>query len=236
MRKNIILLAFFIIIIYLSFFIINRYLDIKTINNIIFNNYKFKIEYTDLILINKYKNPKIRRVSNNNNYLVYLYNTHQSEEYINKSIGYQFNPPVTINNYIIKDDLNNSNIKTISEERSISDIRYKLALNYAGSYKASRVYLEDIKNKYPSLKYFIDIHRDSLSKDRTTISINNKDYASILFIVGLENSNYKDNLSFTSKINDLLNKYYPGISKGILKKSGRGVNGIYNQDFLLILF
>ena len=33
-----------------------------------------------------------------------------------------------------------------------------------------------------------------------------------------------------SKINSLSEKYYPGLSRGIYKKSGAGVNGIYNQD------
>ena len=31
-------------------------------------------------------------------------------------------------------------------------------------------------------------------------------------------------------INNLCNKYYPGLSRGIYKKEGAGVNGIYNQD------
>ena len=83
---------------------------------------------------------------------------------------------------------------------------------------------------YPSLKYFIDIHRDSLKKDKTYIRIGDKDYAKVLFIVGLENENYNENLEFTNKINDKLNEYYPGLSKGIYKKEGPGVNGVYNQD------
>ena len=33
-----------------------------------------------------------------------------------------------------------------------------------------------------------------------------------------------------NKLNTLSEKYYPGLSRGIYKKSGPGVNGIYNQD------
>ena len=33
------------------------------------------------------------------------------------------------------------------------------------------------------------------------------------------------------KINNQLNEKYPGLSKGIYKKEGTGVNGVYNQDF-----
>lgn len=91
--------------------------------------------------------------------------------------------------------------------------------------------MEDAKLNNSSLKYFIDVHRDSLKKDRTTVTIGDKDYAKILFLLGLENPNYNENLEFITKINDKLNSLYPGLSKGILKKSGAGVNGVYNQDF-----
>ena len=91
--------------------------------------------------------------------------------------------------------------------------------------------MEEKKQEIPSLKYFIDIHRDSLQKEKTTITIEDKNYAKTLFIVGLENPNYQENLLFTTKINDCLNVKYPKLSKGIYKKQGAGVNGIYNQDF-----
>ena len=38
-------------------------------------------------------------------------------------------------------------------------------------------------------------------------------------------------MSFTEKINEKLNEKYPSLSKGIYKKEGEGVNGVYNQDF-----
>ena len=43
--------------------------------------------------------------------------------------------------------------------------------------------------------------------------------------------NYQENLAFTEKINNKLNEKYPNLSKGIYKKQGKGVNGVYNQDF-----
>ena len=52
-----------------------------------------------------------------------------------------------------------------------------------------------------------------------------------VFPIGLENPNYEKNLQFTTLINDKMNEKYPGLSKGIYKKGGEGVNGVYNQDF-----
>ena len=60
----------------------------------------------------------------------------------------------------------------------------------------------DKQNTYKSLKYYIDIHRDSITKDKTTVIINNKSYAKILFLIGLENPNYQENLIFTEKLNN----------------------------------
>ena len=79
-------------------------------------------------------------------------------------------------------------------------------------------------------KYFIDFHRDSVSYDKTTIKIGEKSYAKLLFLIGLENPNYQKNLAFTEKLTTLLDEKYPGLSKGIYKKGGVGVNGVYNQD------
>ena len=164
--------------------------------------------------------------------IIYLYNSHPTEEYQSSTFGeFSLNPTVIISNYILEDIFNKNGYHSLVEERSVSDVLDQNNWNYASSYRASRMFLEDSIIKYPSLKYFVDIHRDSVTRDLTTITIDNRDYAKILFIVGLENNHYEENLSFTEKIDDKLNEYYPGLSKGIYKKEGPGVNGVYNQDF-----
>ena len=183
---------------------------------------------------NKYINTTTKEVvlKEDNSPLIYLYNTHQSEEYKPSTYAeFSINPTVIMNNYILEDIFNKNGYKTIVEENSISDILNNNNWNYSNSYKASRILLEKSIITYPTLKYFIDIHRDSLPRDKTTITIDDEDYAKILFIVGLENNNYQSNLEFTEKINNKLNELYPNLSKGIYKKSGPGVNGVYNQDF-----
>ncbi len=165
----------------------------------------------------------------NSSPLIYLYNTHDTEKYASNNL-FQFSPNVTMIKYILKEVFENNNKKTLVEERSIKAILNKNNWNYANSYLASRIYIDEVKNNYPSINYFIDIHRDSLKKDKTTITIGDKSYAKLLFIVGLENANYEKNLEFTKKINNKLNEKYPTLSKGILEKQGPGVNGIYNQD------
>lgn len=164
--------------------------------------------------------------------LIYIYNSHQGEEYASSTFAeYTVGPTVMFADYIFQDVLKKNNYISIVEEASVKEILNINSWKYAYSYMASRLLMEDAKGKNPSLKYFVDIHRDSLEKGRTTVEIDGKMFAKTIFLIGLENDNYEENLSFTEKINNLLNEKYPGLSKGIYKKGGPGVNGVYNQDF-----
>ena len=164
--------------------------------------------------------------------IVYLYNTHQSEEYA-KSNNQEYNvkPTVMTVSYMLRERLNNNNIPTIVETNDITEFLRTNNWNYASSYKVSRILMEDAKSKNNSLMYFIDLHRDSVNKNISTINIDNKNYAKILFIVGLENPNYMENLALTESLNNMFDRKYPNLSRGIYKKQGKGVNGVYNQDF-----
>ena len=164
--------------------------------------------------------------------IVYLYNTHQLEEYKQENQeSYNVTPNVMMLSYIVREKLNDKGIPTIVEENDVSAFLQANNWSYASSYKVTRLLMEDAKTKNPTLKYFIDLHRDSVSKSISTATINEKSYAKILFIIGLENPNYQENLTVTTTINNMLEEKYPGITRGIYKKEGKGVNGVYNQDF-----
>lgn len=164
--------------------------------------------------------------------LIYIYNSHQTEEYRASTFAeYDVRPSVMMADYILEEVFQKNSYPTIVEERRISEVLANNNWKYVYSYRASRVFLEDVIVMHPSLKYFIDVHRDSLEHDRTYINIEGKDYARTIFLIGLENEGYEENLAFTEKINNKLNEKYPGLSKGIYKKGGPTVNGVYNQDF-----
>lgn len=247
-KKSIYLIFLFLLTIYLTY----NYLDTKTINieqkelvKYILNKDKtsYLVKKLSNLFIPKnflkktyYTNEKKKKLEKEltitKEPIIYIYNSHQTEEYMPTSfVEYSVRPTVEMNNYILEEKFEKEGFTTYVEEERIKEILNKNNWNYAGSYLASRTLLEKRKQEYPSLKYFIDVHRDSLPKSRTTVTINEKDYATILFIVGLENKNYQENLSFTEKINNKLNEKYPNLSKGIYKKEGEGVNGVYNQDF-----
>lgn len=165
------------------------------------------------------------------NPLIYIYNSHQLENFSTQGLDiYGITPNVLMASYLLREKLNKRGISTIVEDANLTEFLSLNGWDHSGSYNASRIFLLDKKNKYSSLKYFIDLHRDSISKSVSTVTINNKNYAKVLFVLGLEHKNYQENLKTMEEINNLFNKYYPGLSRGIYKKEGSGVNGIYNQD------
>ncbi len=163
--------------------------------------------------------------------LVYIYSSHQKEGYsMDNMEDYNVVPDVFLASHIMQEKLDNIGIKTIVLENDITAYLNDNKLDYSYSYVASRHFLKDDLNKYPTVKLFIDLHRDATTKEASTVVINNKSYAKIMFVVGMEYDTYEKNLHTVNLINDKIKKLYPTLTRGIMKKAGIGVNGVYNQD------
>lgn len=163
---------------------------------------------------------------------VYIFNTHQTEGYNSNFLeAFNINNTVYLASHILGEYLSDLGVATIVEENSIIDVLNTNGWKYGYSYKASRILLENAYKKNPSLDFFIDLHRDAASYDRTVTEIDGKKYAKILFVVGLEHENYEPNLQLAKKLNEKIKKIAPTLSRGVLEKKGPGVNGKYNQDF-----
>ena len=203
----------------------------------IFNNPELMIKKE----LNLYKTKKLSKNSNtksntfnyieNEEVLVYIYNSHQGEKYAYEYLeDYNIIPDVKMVAHMIEDNLKNIGIKCAVEDADILSYMKEKNYNHAQSYIASRIYLEEAVKKYPAAKLYIDLHRDAATHSVTHTTIDGKDYAKVLFVVGLENPNYKKNLQITENINNIIKNKYPTLTRGIMQKKGPGVNGVYNQD------
>lgn len=169
--------------------------------------------------------------SNKDNPIIYIYNTHQLEEYKKTNTEeYSVIPNVLMASYALRERCNKKDMPTIVETSDIAELLRINNYSYDRSYDITRDLIISARDNNKTLKYFIDLHRDSINKDLTTLINNNKSYAKVLFIVGLENSNYKNNLTLMDSLCNEMNKSIKDICRGIYKKQGEGVNGIYNQD------
>ena len=188
----------------------------------IYNGEESKAEYT----------PDPNPSENASSPVIYLYNTHQGEEYNGDVLSeHDLVPTVMLAAYRLRETLNNEGINTMVETNKISEVLKINNWNYASSYQASKLLLNDALNKFSTLKYFIDIHRDAIPYESSILEYNGKTYAKILFVIGVDHEGYLENLNLAEKLSQVLNQKVPNISRGIMKKGGNGVNGIYNQDF-----
>lgn len=97
------------------------------------------------------------------------------------------------------------------------------------AYKVVRPHLQQelAANNY---QLVIDFHRDAVGKKITTLETGGETYAKIAFVVGAEHPGYEWNLAYAEALHATLNGMLPGISRGVMKKEGAGVDGVYNQD------
>lgn len=164
--------------------------------------------------------------------IVYLFNTHQTEEYGKDYLEpYSIKPTVMLTSYMLREQLNDLGIPTIVETREVKKVLNENGWKYGKSYMVSRTFLESSKQENSTLKLFIDLHRDSGTHKSTTIECGNTNFARVLFVIGLEHDTYEKNLSNATLLNNKIEERCQKLSRGIMKKSGKGVNGIYNQDF-----
>lgn len=176
-------------------------------------------------------NPHVDEKSIDKDPEVFIYNTHQGERYMGNGLeGYNITPGVMMASYILQNKLADNDIKSLVLEDNISEYMNLNSMDYSKSYIASRKFIEGPISDNSNLKLILDIHRDSISKDKSTVIINNKSCAKILFVIGEEYDNYNLNLDMTSKLNNMIEEKYPNLTRGVLTKGGKGSNGVYNQD------
>ena len=144
----------------------------------------FNLSAPDNLIKMAFEKNKEKPVVSSSKPVVYIYNTHQSEEYARGSLAYyNITPTVYMAANILKKELDGYGISSIVEDSSIKEILNENGWKYNQSYYASKLCLENAKKRYDSLNYFIDVHRDSVSK---VVEINDVKYARMMFVVGMK--------------------------------------------------
>ncbi len=206
-----------------------------------YNNSEINIEKIKTEIVYKSLNKIVdltdinisKSISLNNNNLVYIYNTHDTEKYtLPFTSDYSITPDVTLVSKMLKEYLKSYNIDSYIESSKIKDYLKKNKLKYSDSYEASRYYLE--KNLNNNYELILDIHRDSLRRKYTLYEKDNKKYARILFIIGASNKNYKKNKEVAENLNSRLNDKYKGMSRGVTIREDTTYNQDLNSKIILV--
>ena len=161
--------------------------------------------------------------------IVLIIHSHGTESFVPNNKNYYFtdtsfnSTDITQNIVAVGEEfckvLEKNNIPYIHDKTMFDENSYKLA------YKNSGIAVKEYIKKYPSIKYIIDIHRDTIC-DKNDINqkpitlINGKRTAQIMFVVGTNASganhpNWKDNLTVVLKYQEIINKKYPSLARPI---------------------
>lgn len=159
--------------------------------------------------------------------LVALYCTHNAESYI-PAQGKEKLEGKNGGVFMVAQHLE----ETLEKEYGISVVLSDTIHDYpdwSKSYTNSLVTVETLKKAHPSVKMFIDVHRDAqTSHESTTAEFNGKNAARVMFIVGsdarLSHPNWRKNWEFANRVSKQAEKLYPGFVKGVRVQDGR-----YNQ-------
>lgn len=151
-----------------------------------------------------------------------------------KAVDYDEQTNIFSMQEMIRHHLQLNNLQSSVLEVDVMNEMKKQGATLNQAYKFVRPYL---KQELTDSNYdlVLDFHRDSARAKTTTLKIGEEKYAKIAFVIGAEHNAFEWNLGYAEKLHASLNQIVPGISRGILKKQGEGVNGIYNQDLSKVL-
>ena len=156
---------------------------------------------------------------------VHIYNTHQGEEYD----GYN----VVLGANYLKECLNNQGYQCDVEGNDFEGYKAVHNIAYKNSYSVSKMYLEQSLQSNGGYDLIIDFHRDSISKELSTISYNGKSYAKIMFVVGKSSGKFDAVNQLSQKLSDLANATIPKIRRGVYVKKSHYNQGISDNMVLI---
>jgi len=168
--------------------------------------------------------------------VVLIFCTHATESYCEEGVFY-YAPAFTaertsdINKNVV---LIATELKNTLENRGIpviQSLKIHDEISYQNSYMRSLETVNAYLKQYPTIKYVIDVHRDSMitstgEKYKPTININGKNAAQIMMVVGTSDGgayhpNWTENLIFAAYMQLKLNEKYPMLARPVNLRNAR---------------
>lgn len=116
-------------------------------------------------------------------------------------------------------------------------------LDYSQSYANSLASIEEYLEKYPSIRYVLDLHRDSLVREngtklKPTCVIDGESVAQVMLVVGagsaeLAQPNWKENLALSSRYQSYLSEISTEFTRPVYLRYGRFNQHLGRQTMLL---
>lgn len=154
---------------------------------------------------------------------VFLYFTHSEEAYGDEST-------VMDAGDMIKKELAKEGVHAELDRTDVIQKLLEQNTPYGRAYEKSREILIPVILSHRQPVTLLDIHRDAVGPSVSTVTIHDKSYARIAFVIGRDQPGYEKNLGFAREMVSKLESASPGITRGIILKSGADTDGRFNQD------
>lgn len=168
---------------------------------------------------------------------VLIVHTHTTESYTRDGESYEESSAYRT----LDEDYNmlsiGAEVKRVLEEGGIHVIQDRTLHDYPsynGSYNHSRKSIREYLKEYPSISLVLDIHRDAADTGsgqlRTLAQVAGEDSAQLMLVMGtgtagLKHENWEENLSLALKLQTVLERRSPGITRPTVLRGQR-----FNQD------
>lgn len=180
--------------------------------------------------------PAAERPKTTPNKEVLVYNTHNRESWLSvtdpapgtRSVDDKTKNISLVGKHLA-DMLNERGIGTEFLQEDIYQELLDSGKSYPFSYAQSLKAITQAAQKNRHLYYYFDLHRDDSPREKTTVTIGGKSYARLMFVIGKRNPNYQENLKVANELQQLIEKKYPGLTRGVDDKGENEGNGEYNQ-------
>lgn len=206
--------------------------DIKSVTLDWKNEFKNNTKYN--VDIEALKKEKLSFDIKKNDTEIIIYHTHTTETYSKEAgdvFDYSGDYRTLDKNYNVvrvgarlKEVLERKEFVVYHDQEIYDYPSYNLSYSKAG--KA----IESLVKKYNKTSVVLDVHRDALGTGneiyRPVVSIDGKDVAQILLVVGsnqggLSHSNWRENLKLALKIQQIANQKYPGLMRYVILRKER---------------
>lgn len=183
----------------------------------------------------------------NDSPLVLIVHTHGSESYLEN--GYDFYSPketfrsrdaektVVHIGEVLCEKLNALGIGTVHDQ-TMYDIT-----DFNKSYNYSREGIKNALSEYPTVRFVIDLHRDSVfdsngNNIKPLTVLNGKDCAQLMLVVGTneggsDHPDWRDNLTFATHLQQKMNDFYPTLARPINLRSAAFNQALTKGSILL---
>ena len=96
--------------------------------------------------------------------------------------------------------------------------------SYDGGYDNSRQTVLNTLAEHDSIRLVLDVHRDAAvdsngNQYSTSAQVGDRESAQILFLLGTGHPNWQENMALAVKLTALLERMYPGITRGIITRT-----------------